>query len=210
MRRFFLLTVTACWLLASSGCSSPQSDATDKDQTHLQSDNAELAELHQQDQAERQVENIDWDVLIDRDRQRKSRVEELLAADSVVTAGDHFHAAMILQHGGDSTAYRQAYELSRRSVELDSTNGDARWLTVASYDRYLLSKGQAQWYGTQYLTLNGTTYLRPIDTTQVSDAERRQYGLRTLSAIRAYLTEQNGENRGLLVLPDSIKVTIRG
>jgi len=117
---------------------------------------------------------------------------------------------MILQHGGDSTAYRQAYELSRRSVELDSTNGDARWLTVASYDRYLLSKGQAQWYGTQYLTLNGTTYLRPIDTTQVSDAERRQYGLRTLSAIRAYLTEQNGEDRGLLVLPDSIKVTIRG
>ncbi len=79
---------------------------------------------------------------------------------------------MILQHGNDSTAYRQAYELSRRSVELDSTNGSARWLTVASYDRYLLSKGQAQWYGTQYLTLNGTTYLRPIDTTQVSDAER--------------------------------------
>ena len=52
MRRFFLLTGTACWLLACSGCSSPQNDATDQDETPLQSDNAELAELHQQDQAE--------------------------------------------------------------------------------------------------------------------------------------------------------------
>ena len=209
MRRFFLLTVMACWLLACSGCSSPQSDATDKDETPLHLDNAELAELYRQDQAERQVEEIDWEVLLVRDRQRKSRVQELLAADSVVTAGDHYHAAMILQHGGDSTAYRQAYELSRRSVELDSTNGSARWLTLASYDRYLLSKGQAQWYGTQYLGINGTMYLQKIDTTQVSDAERRKYGIKTLSEIRAFLTEQNGEDRGLLVLPDSITFTTR-
>ena len=49
-----------------------------------------------------------------------------------------------------------------------------------------------------------------MDTTRVSDAERRQYGIRTLSEIRAYLTQQNGEDRGWLELPDSIKVTIRG
>ena len=52
-------------------------------------------------------------------------------------------------------------------------------------------------------------YLQKIDTTQVSDAERRKYGIRTLLEIRAYLTQQNGEDRGLLVLPDSITFITR-
>ncbi|MEM1126644.1 MAG: hypothetical protein AAGI71_08335 [Bacteroidota bacterium] len=206
--KLFPLLVCACALLAA-GCSSPQDNAVDAD--HLpRADHAELAELHRQDQAGRMARPIDWDALVVEDRERRRRVQELLDADSVVTAADYFHAAMIFQHGADSTAYRKAHELAQRSVELDSTNGVARWLTAASWDRYLISIGEPQWYGTQSLTLDGTTYLRRIDTTRVSDPERQRLGVETLSEIRTRLTEANGADRGLWQLPDSIRVKVRG
>ena len=196
-------------VLVAVGCSSPQGDSTSTASSE-RPDNAELTEMYRQDQAARMAGEIDWDTLVVEDRERRHRVQEMLDAGSIVTANDHFHAAMIFQHGADSTAYRKAYDLAQRSVELDSTNGVAQWLTAAAWDRYLISKGEPQWYGTQSLTLGGTTYLRQIDTTRVTDTERRRLGVGTLGEIRARLTEANGEDQGLLQIPDSIQVRVRG
>ena len=209
MRSALFLKIVTCCLLALSTACTPGSDSDDTSKLNDVSDNAELARLYQQDQAERQVPDIDWPTLLKRDGERQSRVSDLLAADSLVTANDFYHAAMIFQHGADPISYRRAYELARRSVELDSTNEDARWLTAAAYDRYLLSIGEPQWYGTQLLTLNGITYLQKIDTTKVTDADRARLGAQTLDEIRANLTEANGEDRGLLQVPDSVKVKVR-
>lgn len=206
--KLLLSSVSGLCALLAVGCSSPQGGAGDA-ASSARPDNAELAEMHQQDQAARMADEVDWDALVVEDRERRRRVQELLDADAVVTANDYFHAAMIFQHGVDSMAYRKAYDLAQRSVELDSTNGVARWLTAAAWDRYLISKGEPQWYGTQSLTLGGTTYLRQIDTTRVSDAERHRYGVETLTEIRARLTEANGKDRGLLQVPDSIRVRVR-
>lgn len=194
--RLIIVVLSSLSVLTLSGASEQQTD------------NSELTTLYQQDQAARKAADIDWSKLVEEDQIRQDRVRQLLAADSVVTANDFLHAAMIFQHGGDSSSYRLAHELVVRSVELDSTNNVARWLTAATYDRYLLSLNQPQWYGTQYLIWDGTTYLQPIDTTKVTDSIRVTFGVRTLEEIHAYLTEQNGEDLGLLIVPDSIRAKI--
>ncbi len=183
---------------------TPESISTK--QTH----NAELAQLYEQDQTQRKAANIDWNTLAKEDQKRRQRVEEMLNAKALSTSRDFFHAAMIFQHGTDSIAYKKAHELAQRAVELDSSNATARWLTAATLDRYLLSLGKAQHYGTQYLMLDGVTYLQHIDTTQVSDSERKRKGVPTLREIRARLSEQNGEDRGLLQVPDSLKFEVVG
>lgn len=168
-------------------------------------DNPELQALFEADQAARFDEDADWDVVAREDSLRLGRVEQLRQADSLFTANDCFHAAMVFQHGMDSSAYRRAWELAGRAVELDSSHDVARWLTAATEDRWRLSLGQPQRWGTQFLILDDVWYLDRIDTLAVSDEQRLATGTRTLAEIVAYLTEQNGEERGLNVLPDSLK-----
>ena len=78
-----------------------------------------------------------------------------------------------------------------KSVELDPTQ-DKSLLAIA-IDRQLVQSNQPQIYGTQsYLsTYDDETFglfvMYEVDTTQVSDAQRKEYGVRTLEEERAYL-----------------------
>ena len=119
-------------------------------------------------------------------------VRRLVTVDSVLTAGgartanDFYHAAMIYQHGADTTSYRRAHDLASRAVEIDPDHADAKWLTAASWDRYLDESGRPQWYGTQYrCNEDGLRYLLPVDEGQVTDEERRVLGVPTLAEARA-------------------------
>jgi hypothetical protein len=63
-------------------------------------------------------------------------------------------AAMVLQHGGDSSHYRIAHELAsaacQRGVNTrEWPQSSAEWLAKATYDRWMLSIGKPQVYGTQ-------------------------------------------------------------
>ena len=164
-------------------------------------DNAPLRALYEQDQADRRLgHGADWTAISRRDAERRREVRALLDAGSVRTAADHYHAAMVFQHGGDSTSFRTARDLARRADRMGHER--ARWLAAAAHDRHLLSVGERQDYGTQYEEhLDGTWYLSPIDTTSVSDAERRRVGARTLDEIRAFLAEKNGTPTGSLETP---------
>ena len=84
-------------------------------------DNTELIEIYRKDQADRQTDNIDWSVVSKRDSLREVRIYQLLDSNKVRTSKDYHNAAMIFQHGGDSTAYGMAVKLMRKSIELDST-----------------------------------------------------------------------------------------
>ena len=163
-------------------------------------DNERLREIYEADQADRQGE-VNWEVVHKRDSLRQEEVSALLEASAVKTAKDYFRAAMIFQHGGDSPSYRRAHELAKKAAALDSDLSHAEWLSAASWDRYLLSVGKPQIYGTQYLILKGTWYVQPFDTTQVTDEERRRLGVRTLNEIRARLRKQNGTGRATLNPP---------
>jgi tetratricopeptide (TPR) repeat protein len=163
-------------------------------------DNQELIEIYKNDQADRQTDNIDWNVVTKRDNSREVRIYELLDSNKVQTSKDYHNAAMIFQHGGDSTAYGMAVKLTRKSIELDSTAN--KWLLAAAIDRHLLSKGEPQIYGTQYQKKNGEGelwFLREIDTTKISDTERIEYGVETLAQQRERVKLMNREKLSELI-----------
>jgi len=152
--------------------------------------NAELVEIYKEDQADRQTQPIDWTVVSKKDSLREVRIYELLDSNKVRTSLDYHNAAMIFQHGGDSIAYGMAVKLMRKSIELDSTAN--KWLLAAAIDRYLLSKGEPQIYGTQYWKMQDQPWeLREIDTTKITDAERIEYGVETLAQQREKVKRMN-------------------
>lgn len=176
-------------ILGLSSCKMNKEN-TEKIQETL-TDNAELIEIYQDDQSDRQTDNTDWSVVSKRDSIRELRIYQLLDSNKVRTSKDYHNAAMIFQHGGDSTAYGMAVKLMRKSIELDSTAN--KWLLAAAIDRYLLSKDEPQIYGTQYNRLGKDEpwQLGKIDTTKISDAERIEYGVPTLAQQREQVKRYN-------------------
>lgn len=159
-----------------------------------QADNAELQNMYEQDQKERQ-KIVDWLTLNKNDSVRRSRVYQLIAEEKVVTGKDNYHAAMIFQHGKDSVAYRMAIKLMRKALELDTTVN--RWLLAAAIDRELMSRRKPQIYGTQYIKRNEPNakwekYM--MDTTQLTDQERIYYHVESLAQQREKLRKMNLEN----------------
>jgi tetratricopeptide (TPR) repeat protein len=154
-------------------------------------DNQELIEIYKNDQADRQTDEIDWKIVSKRDSLRELRIYQLLDSNQVHTSKDFHNAAMIFQHGVDSTAYGMAVKLMRKSIELDSTAN--KWLLAAAIDRYLLSKDEPQIYGTQYKKFGKDEpwQLGKMDTTKISDAERIEYGVETLAQQKERVKQMN-------------------
>ena len=144
-------------------------------------DNAELQKMYDEDQAARLAGNINWKVLIKEDSIRLARNYEMVKEGKVITGKDHYNSAMIFQHGNDTLASSMAVRQMRRALELDTTIN--RWLLAAAIDRDLMRRGKPQIYGTQYVKLSQDTRYRryQIDTTQVTDAQRKYYGVETLA-----------------------------
>ena len=92
-------------------------------------DNEELKELYRTDQADRSTADIDWSIVSVNDSIRQARVYQLLDSNLVVTSNDYANAAMIFQHGRDSTDYRMVVELMTKAIELDPSR--SKWLLAA-------------------------------------------------------------------------------
>ncbi len=155
-------------------------------------DNPELTEIYRLDQADRQVDHIDWSVVAENDRKREKRIYEILEEGGVRTSNDYQNAAMIFQHGGNSEAYGMAVKLMTKSIELNP-HAD-KWLLAAATDRYLLSKGEPQIYGTQFSKKNeeGAKWERSeMDSTQITDAQRMEYRVETLAQQQVKLRRMN-------------------
>ena len=171
---------------------SPDKESSDKEiDTNNFTKNMTLDELYKSDQADRQTADIDWPIVTERDNLRRKRVYQLLDSNKVVTADDYANAAMVFQHGGDTIASGMAVKLMQKAVDLDSNR--SKWLLAAAIDRDLMRRDRPQLYGTQY-TKAGTDepwIIYDIDTTKISDAERREYGVETLAEQRAKVRMMN-------------------
>lgn len=154
------------------------------------SDNEELQRLYREDQQDRLSDTINWAHVMTRDSIRELRVFTLLKNHLISTGQDYYHAAMILQHGSDTTASRMAVEMMRQSIELDGHI--SKWLLAAAIDRNLMRRGQPQIYGTQFISDDRGVFSRYVlDSTAISDLERRQYGVETLAEQREKLKRLN-------------------
>jgi hypothetical protein len=152
--------------------------------------NEELHAIYTQDQADRKGKNRINANVQEQDRIRRQRVQELLTAGSIQTADDYFHAAMVFQHGEQLDDYWKAHELARKAAELGHSTG--RWLTAASYDRWLMRQGKPQKYGTQYTMPPGSSMftLYEVDPT-TTDEERAEWNVPSLADAHKRAAEIN-------------------
>jgi tetratricopeptide (TPR) repeat protein len=168
------------------------------EEAYLKTINAELAKITSEDQADRStdVEKIDWEKVSKRDAERRARVKQMIEAGQLKAADDYFNAALVLQHGDTPDDYDLANKLASRAAELDPTNVSARWLAAAAKDRYLMSVGKPQIYGTQFRKVGDKWSIDPIDETAVTDAERQKQGVPTLAETRKRLDAMNAKKPG--------------
>ncbi len=154
-------------------------------------DNEELARLILEDQADRNPpagKPIDWKMVEPRDQARLARAKELYGRDQLQTGRDYFNAALILQHSEIPEDYLLAHELSVVAI---SKGMRVESLAAASEDRYLMSIGRRQRFGTQYRSDKGGPYrLYPMDT-GVTDQLRRLMHVPTLAEAKAGEAEMN-------------------
>lgn len=154
------------------------------------SDNEKLMQMYKEDQTDRQTPNIDWRVIMKRDSTRLSRAYQMLDQGMVKTGKDHYNAAMLFQHGRDTMASAMAVKMMRKAISLDSSINN--WLLAAAIDRDLMRRGKPQIYGTQYVRMQGEPWKRyRIDSTAVTDEERKAYRVETLAEQREKLKRLN-------------------
>jgi len=164
--------------------------------------NPELTALYQADQAARaKPAEIDWDVLLPEDRKRRDRVIELMRAGAVRTAADHYHAAMVFQHGERLDDIRLAHAMSTIAMSLAPEEKAYRWLTAASWDRIMSTQLQPQWYGTQFQSDDEGVFLYPVAEGAVSDEDRRAMQVPTLAEAHTQL-QDIARMQGQAVDPD--------
>jgi hypothetical protein len=159
--------------------------------------NLPLEQLYLSDQADRGpgARSLSGGLLDARDEHRRKRVQEILRSGGVRTAADHFHAAMIFQHGFTADHYRQAHELAVRSVQLDPDQPGARWLAAAAKDRELRARGKRQRYGTQFRSDGrGEITFYPVEP-GISDAERAEWEVAPLPEAKQRIQQSLARER---------------
>jgi hypothetical protein len=146
-----------------------------------ETDNLRLEELHAADQKDRErvyASAADVAQLKERDLARRREVLELASRGEVNTTTDLYRAAVIFLHGAEPKDFLVAHRLA----VMASINGHkaSRWLAAASLDRFLMSIGLPQVYGTQFEQNeeDGRYQLRlPIDDSSVLHFEKRFFGV---------------------------------
>ena len=129
-------------------------------------------------------------ILLARDSVRLSRIKTIYSAGKLTTGDDFLYAAFIFQHSQLSQDYLIAYELARKAADFGVEKG--KWLSAASKDRYLLSIGKLQIYGTQFsISQDGVWALRPMDSSAVTDEDRKNLNVPTLHEAYLKLLERN-------------------
>ena len=113
-----------------------------------------LADLVAADQADR----VRWNPRIERrDTRRNRQLHRLVSHDRVCTPHEHAQAATILLHSMDPSDHLLAHTLSWWAMSQGEDS--ARWISAAAFDRWHVSRGLPQWYGTQMRQNEGRTCL---------------------------------------------------
>ncbi len=156
--------------------------------------NDELRRLYAEDQADRSP-ILPPNELIPRDRSRLRRVKELFAANGLRTANDYYHSAMILQHGEAPEDFLLAHEFGVVAMATGRMDPKTRWLAAASEDRFLMSIGRAQRFGTQFHSEGAGPVRLYTVSDDVTDGFRRLMAVPALAEAKAREAEINRQLR---------------
>ena len=157
---------------------------------------ARLRAIRDEDQADRHGDPADD--IIERDKARRREVAALFGEGCLRTAQDHHDAALVFQHGQVPDHYYQAYLFARRAVALGDE--EASWLVPRAIDRYLLSSGYAQLFGSNFTCQQGedgerSCCMEPA-ANGFTDEQRAAMGEPPLAEKLASFAERMGEAEG--------------
>ncbi len=143
-----------------------------------------LRQLYQEDIADRQQvtnwsDQVQMSHLKARDKTRRTQTHQFVTDGQLTEAIDYYHAALIFQHGDTVEDYEQAHHLAREAMNRGYE--PAKWMFASTFDRWQLSKGKPQIYGTQFvLNAAGEWQLaEPLDRS-LPDEERQKYNVPAL------------------------------
>lgn len=155
----------------------------------------ELQRLIKADQAEREG----WDqfsveeaqALKENDLIRRKRVGEIFGEGCFHSVKDYLAASLIYQHGEVSDHYYQAFVWANRAFELGDLT--AQYLVALTIDRYLVSIGKKQLFGSQTYAehLGGCYCMQPIEES-FTDELRKNYHFPTREEQYQWLVSYNG------------------
>lgn len=140
---------------------------------------SELRKLYEKDKRERTDSSINGDVLKQHSEQKIKRAKELIQEIDTNDIWNLHYLAYLLQHGTTIEDYKMAHEFAKKAVKLGSTV--SKWLFAATLDRWLVSQGKKQKFGTQFKKNNkGVWEILPVDGT-ISNEQRKEYGVPPLN-----------------------------
>lgn len=157
-------------------------------------DNVQLSLLYRADQAARQKENVNWNLLKSKDEERRMAVLLMIKNGEITTATDYSNAAMIFHHGDSEGEIRLAHSLAVIGSAIDPTDTNLNWMKAASWDRLLISFNQPQWYATQLVRdENGRFELYQVNEDVITDDERIYWSVLTLKEAKERANSLNNE-----------------
>lgn len=149
-----------------------------------------LKKLYEEDQSERwklwgrrvkprKFTTKEWGTMRAHDRKRRAIVKKLIRGGKVKIKSELFYAAVIFQHGTKPEHFKLANQLTTRSMKMGYKR--ARWLYAATLDRWLMSCGKPQKFGTQFNNNNkDKKWLLYKFDPRTTNAERKKYNVRSL------------------------------
>lgn len=160
-----------------------------------QSSETELELLFNNDQSDRRnklrLENKE--LYLEREKERELRAREIYKffREETIELSPLaiLRLAFLFHHSGSSEDYKIALELAKEASEQGEEQ--ALWLQAAAEDRYLISLGKKQKWGTQFKKAeNGEwEYLAPIEEGGVTDEERKEMNVPILADQLATIKE---------------------
>ena len=146
-----------------------------------ETDNLRLDDLYAADQKDREAvynSAAEIDALKLRDAERRRELVAMIGQGGVNTSNDLYHAAVLFLHGTEPKEFLSAHRLATMA----SINGHrpSRWLAAATLDRFLMSIGLPQTYGTQFEHSEDDNRYQlrlPIDDTTVLHFEKHFFGV---------------------------------
>jgi hypothetical protein len=143
-----------------------------------------------------------------RDAERRARLRAVIESGGLSGPEDYYHAAWILNHGEAPEEIWQAHLLAKEAAE--SGLRRARWLTAATYDRWLMYQGRPQKYGTQIVPDGRRQRVWDVEPA-TTDAERAEWDVPSLAEMerRAAEVTRNEPMPPIDTAPEWLKDALR-
>jgi hypothetical protein len=145
--------------------------------------NLQLEQLYLDDKSDRQLFDegkISEKQLRQNDTYRQEVLNTILPTLDETEIWNCHYACLLLMHSWSDVpaTYKLAHDYAQKAIKLGSNV--TKWLYAASLDRWLVSQGKKQKFGTQF---NTTTGIICDYDSKTSDQERKDYGVPPLSEL---------------------------